>query len=151
MMSRFPIACAFALVLAGCDAAAKKSADPAPEVAIILPEQVSFNEHIRPILAENCYDCHGPDSKTRRPKDAPLRLDRAEDAFGLRDDGRPVIIKGKPAESKLMKLVRSADPDMIMPPHKSRKTLKRGEIAILERWIEQGAEYQADGVLAPVE
>ncbi len=117
---------------------------------MVLPEQVSFNEHIQPILSEYCYHCHGPDSKTREPKDAPLRLDRVEDAFALRDDGRPVIIKGNPRESKLIGLVRSSDPDMIMPPPKSHKILKRGEIALLERWIEQGAEYETHWSFAPV-
>ena len=117
---------------------------------MVLPDQVSFNEHIQPILSEYCYHCHGPDSKTREPKDSPLRLDRVEDAFALRDDGRPVIIKGNPRESKLIGLVRSADPDMIMPPPKSHKILKRGEIALLERWIEQGAEYEAHWSFAPV-
>lgn len=143
-----------ALLLAGCDGLAKKGADSSPpaelEAAFTLPEKVSFNEHIQPILSEYCYHCHGPDSKTREPKDSPLRLDRVEDAFAVRDDGRPVIIKGKPAESKLMGLIRCADPDMIMPPPKSHKVLKRVEIALLERWIEQGAEYEPHWSFAPI-
>lgn len=115
-----------------------------------MPETVSFNEHIQPILSEYCYHCHGPDSKTREPKDAPLRLDRVEDAFVLREDGRPVIVKGKPAESKVMSLIHSADPDMVMPPPKSHKVLGKAQIALLERWIEQGAEYEPHWSFAPV-
>jgi len=99
MTPRILILCVFAAVLIGCDTASRNTAstpeDAAPAApAITLPETVSFNEHIQPVLSEYCYHCHGPDSGTREPKDAPLRLDRMEDAFVLRDDGRPVIIKG---------------------------------------------------------
>ena len=156
MNPRIPALCALAALFAGCDSSSqlsgpKESAAVEPEAAaVLLPAQVSFNEHIQPILSEYCYHCHGPDSGTREPKDAPLRLDRVEDAFALRDDGRPVIIKGKPEESKLISLIHSADPDMIMPPPKSHKTLKKDEIALIERWIEQGAEYEAHWAFAPV-
>ncbi|MBC8127895.1 MAG: DUF1549 domain-containing protein, partial [Gloeobacteraceae cyanobacterium ES-bin-144] len=107
-----------------------------------LPEKISFNEHIQPILSEHCYHCHGPDSGTREPKKSPLRLDRVDDAFALRDDGSPVILKGNPAESSLIKRIHSTDPDEIMPPPKSHKVLGEKEIALLEKWIEQGAEYE---------
>jgi hypothetical protein len=107
-----------------------------------LPAEISFNEHIQPILSEYCYHCHGPDSGTRMPKDAPLRLDRSEDAFALRDDGKPPIIKGKPAESLIVHLIKSKDPDEIMPPAESHKVMKPGEIALLEKWIAQGAKYE---------
>lgn len=120
------------------------------EAVISLPETVSFNEHVQPILSEYCYHCHGPDAGTREPKDAPLRLDLEKEAFVLRDDGRPVIIKGKPAESKLVSLLRSADPDMVMPPPKSHKSLKPEQIAMLEKWIEQGAVYEAHWSFSPV-
>ena len=144
------------LVLSACD---RPSSDPAgvaqvaAEVATPespLPQTVSFNEHIQPLLSEYCYHCHGPDSGTREPKDNPLRLDRPEDAFVLRDNGLPSIIKGKPAESELVKRMHQADPDMIMPPPKSHKTMKPEEIAIIERWIEQGAEYEPHWAFAPV-
>ncbi len=122
-----------------------KPADSAP-----LPEKISFNQHIQPILSEYCYHCHGPDSGTREPKKSPLRLDRVADAFAPRDDGRPVIIKGKPMESALIKHIISADPDEIMPPPKSHKILKSSEIALIKRWIEQGAEYEPHWSLGPV-
>ncbi|MGL4400116.1 MAG: DUF1553 domain-containing protein, partial [Luteolibacter sp.] len=115
-----------------------------------LPEKISFNEHVQPILSEYCYHCHGPDSGTREPKSAPLRLDRVEDEFALRDDGHPVILKGKPAESLFVKRLHEKDPDSIMPPPKSHKTMKAGEIALLERWIEQGAEYEPHWSFAAV-
>lgn len=115
-----------------------------------LPETISFNEHIQPVLSEYCYHCHGPDSGTREPKDAPLRLDRVEDAFLPREDGQPVILKGNPAESMLVKRLHEKDPDWIMPPPRSHKTMNPREIALLERWIEQGAEYEPHWSFAQV-
>jgi hypothetical protein len=119
-------------------------------VKISLPEKISFNEHVQPVLSEYCYHCHGPDSGTREPKDAPLRLDRVEDAFLLREDGKPPILKGNPAESNLVKRLHEKDPDSIMPPPASHKTLSPREIALLERWIEQGAEYEPHWSFAAV-
>ncbi len=114
----------------------------AESVPISLPEKISFNEHIQPILSEYCYHCHGPDSGTRKPKDAPLRLDRPEDAFAKRENGKPVIIAGNAKDSLLVKLLHSEDPKEVMPPPESHKTLSPKEVALLEKWIEQGAEFQ---------
>lgn len=139
-------------LLTGCDRPSQPQAKQAPSAPataegakltpISLPQKISFNEHIQPILSEYCYHCHGPDSATRTPKDAPLRLDREADAFALRDDKKPVIVKGHPEQSALVKRLHATDPDDIMPPPKSHKTLKPDEIAMIERWIEQGAEYE---------
>ncbi|MEO8614931.1 MAG: DUF1553 domain-containing protein [Luteolibacter sp.] len=109
---------------------------------ISIPEKVSFNEHIQPILSEYCYHCHGPDSGTREPKKEPLRLDRVEDAFRPREGGKCVIVKGNPRESMLVQRIHEKDPDSVMPPPKSHKVLKPEEIAMIERWIEQGAEFE---------
>ena len=115
---------------------------PVAQAKGVLPEKVSFNEHIQPILSEYCYHCHGPDSGTRRPDKEPLRLDIEADAFKIRDFGASVIIKGKPAESELIKLIKSKDKDEVMPPPESHKTMGAREIALLEKWVEQGAEYE---------
>ena len=135
-------------LLASCDSSSPKVSSPPP--AAKEPVKISFNEHIQPILSENCYHCHGPDSGTREPKKAPLRLDRMEDAFTPREDGKPVILKGNPAESVLVKRLHETDPDTVMPPPKSHKTMKPEEIAIIERWIEQGAAYEPHWSFAPV-
>ena len=158
-MRHFPlIAAPLALLLAGCqektivihhDADGGKAAVAAAE-AMPLPEKVSFNEHIQPILSEYCYHCHGPDSATRRPDKEPLRLDIEKDAFAIRDFGAPVIVKGKPEESELVKLIRSTDKDEVMPPPESHKTMGGREIALLEKWIEQGAEYEGHWSYEPV-
>ncbi|WP_367874242.1 DUF1553 domain-containing protein [Luteolibacter sp. Populi] len=125
------------------------AAAPAPK-PIVLPETVSFNEHIQPLLSENCYHCHGPDSGTREPKKSPLRLDREADAFVLREDGKPVIVKGKPEESRLVQLIHEKDPEKIMPPPASHKTLGPEQIALLEKWVAQGAKYEAHWSFIPV-
>ncbi|HSP42471.1 MAG TPA: DUF1549 domain-containing protein, partial [Luteolibacter sp.] len=137
-----------ALVIDGAAASNGPEADSA--VKDPLPETISFNDHVQPILSEYCYHCHGPDSGTREPKDAPLRLDRVEDAFALRENGKPVIIKGKPEESLMIHLMRSGDPDVVMPPPASHKTMKPEEVAVIERWIEQGAEYEPHWAFMPV-
>ncbi len=153
MFKRLPVIAVIPILLSSCDPAARSGAEAvAPETEappgmpivepVSLPLEISFNEHIQPILSEYCYHCHGPDSGTREPKKSPLRLDRVEDAFAPRGDGKPVIIKGKPGESQLVHVIRSQDPDVIMPPPKSHKTMNEREIALLERWIEQGAEYE---------
>jgi len=137
------------LVLAGCQEkpvvihpAAEAEADLKAEEKMVLPEEISFNEHIQPILSEYCYHCHGPDSGTRRPDKEPLRLDSEEGLSQMRDFGAPVIIKGKPEESELVKLIRSHDKDEVMPPPESHKVMAPREIALLEKWVAQGAEYE---------
>jgi Protein of unknown function (DUF1553)/Protein of unknown function (DUF1549)/Concanavalin A-like lectin/glucanases superfamily/Planctomycete cytochrome C len=139
----------------GAASAAAKANDANPPVAatvpvVHLPETISFNEHVQPILSEYCYHCHGPDSGTREPKDAPLRLDIEKDAFTPREDGKPVIVKGKPAESSLVKRIHETDPELIMPPPESHKVLGPEQVAILEKWIEQGAPYEAHWAFIPV-
>jgi hypothetical protein len=147
MSSRFHYIAAVlgAVLLVGCDRATTQASTEksVPETVVNpLPAKISFNEHIQPVLSEYCYHCHGPDSGTREPKKAPLRLDRVDDAFAIRDDGRPVILKGNPKDSELVKRLHDKDPDSIMPPPASHKTLNSQEIALIERWIEQGAEYE---------
>jgi Protein of unknown function (DUF1553)/Protein of unknown function (DUF1549)/Planctomycete cytochrome C/Concanavalin A-like lectin/glucanases superfamily len=111
--------------------------------------KVSFNTHIQPILSENCYHCHGPDSSTREPKKEPLRLDRREFAFQARADGKPVIVKGDPEASLLVRLMKSGDPNEVMPPPESHKKLEADQIALIERWIAQGAEYEDHWAFIP--
>jgi mono/diheme cytochrome c family protein len=141
-MTFFPRNCARllallpAILLVGCDKPAPL-AEAATLVTLVaaaetpLPEEISFNEHIQPILSENCYACHGPDSGSRKPDKEPLRLDLADEAFKPRESGTPVIVKGKPAESELIGLIKSTDEDQVMPPPGSHKSLKPREIALL--------------------
>src|SRR4051812_37470078 len=106
--------------------------------AASVPAKLSFNEHVQPILAENCYACHGADPGSRK---AELRLDRAEYAFAPRKDG-PVIVPHDPDHSPLVKRIESKDEKQQMPPPEAHKTLKPEHIALLRRWVAEGAEYQ---------
>src|SRR6266576_1081221 len=71
--------------------------------------KISFNNQIQPILSEYCYPCHGPDSSTRKPKKHPMRLDREQFAFEPRDDGKPVIVKGDPKASEVLRRLNATD------------------------------------------
>ena len=100
--------------------------------------KLSFNEHIQPILSENCYQCHGPDKNTRK---ADLRLDRADDAFAPRKRG-PAIVKGDPDRSQIIARLFLKDPEEVMPPPETHKTLKPEQVALLRQWIAEGAVYE---------
>ncbi|MBI5767963.1 MAG: DUF1553 domain-containing protein [Verrucomicrobia bacterium] len=103
------------------------------------PAKLAYNDQVLPILSENCFACHGPDSGSRK---AELRLDRAEFATAKRKEGPPAIVPGKPDESGLAQRIESKDEKKMMPPPEAHKTLKPAEIALLQRWIAEGAEYQ---------
>jgi hypothetical protein len=98
---------------------------------------IDFNRAIRPILSNNCFQCHGPDPKVRK---AELRLDTEHGAFAnLR--GTDVIVRGKPAESELIRRISAVQPDKAMPPRKTGKKLTPQEIDLLTRWVKEGAPY----------
>ncbi len=98
---------------------------------------VDFNREVRPILASNCFICHGPDEKERKAK---LRLDTREGA--LHDnDGVRAVVPGKPDDSELIKRIITTEKDDLMPPAKSGKKLSEKDIATLKRWVAQGAPY----------
>jgi len=110
-----------------------------------LPERVEFNRDIRPILADSCYHCHGPD-KTKR--EAKLRFDTREGLFGRHDD-ITIVLPGKPAASELYRRVTSQDADERMPPADSGLVLSDRQVAMLKRWIEQGASWQTHWSFIP--
>ncbi|MEX1233051.1 MAG: PSD1 and planctomycete cytochrome C domain-containing protein [Planctomycetaceae bacterium] len=104
----------------------------------IADEPLTFNGDIRPILAANCFACHGLDAKQRQ---ADLRLDVAEGALADRD-GNVAIKPGDVANSLVWQRIASADADVMMPPPDSKKSLTDTEKETIRRWIEQGAGYQ---------
>lgn len=106
---------------------------------------VEFNRDIRPILSDNCYHCHGPAEKSR---EADLRLDLQEHALADRD-GYPAIVAGRPQESLLWERISSNDPDVMMPPPDSNKTLTDDQKLLLKKWIEQGAKWQGHWAFLP--
>jgi hypothetical protein len=104
--------------------------------------RIEFNRDIRPIITENCFACHGPDKNQRKAK---LRLDVREIALE-----RGAIVPGKPGESKLVEHIFSSDPEEIMPPPKSRKTLSNAQKELLRSWIAAGAEYEPHWAYIPL-
>ena len=102
-------------------------------------QPVDFNRDIRPIFSNNCFTCHGPDSKFRQ---ANLRLDLLDDAFTERRPGLAPIVPGDPDASLLIRRITSDDPGYRMPPPESKKSLTEAEKAILARWIAAGAAWE---------
>ena len=104
---------------------------------------LEYNRDIRPILADNCFACHGADSASRK---ADLRLDQREAAI---DYG--ALTPGKPDESELIARVLTDDPDLVMPPPETKKKLTAEQKEMLSRWVAEGAEYQPHwSFIAPV-
>jgi hypothetical protein len=97
-------------------------------------ETVEYNRDIRPLLAENCFACHGADSASRK---ADLRLDKREMAV---DSG--AITAGQPDESELIARIFTDDAELVMPPPETKKTLSAKEKDLFKRWVSAGAEYQ---------
>src|SRR5579884_3014057 len=106
---------------------------------------VAFNRDMRPILAENCFPCHGPDAGKRK---ANLRIDTEDGAFADRG-GRRAIVPGDLVRSALYRRVAAADEEERMPPARSGKRLSARQIDSLRRWIEQGAKWQKHWSLIP--
>jgi mono/diheme cytochrome c family protein len=104
-------------------------------------DAIEYNRDIRPILSENCFACHGPDSAARK---ADLRLDRREAAVQAE-----AIVPGKPEESELIARIDADDPTERMPPKASTKTLTAAQKDLLRRWIAAGAEFQPHWSLIP--
>ena len=106
-----------------------------------VPDVVDFNFHVRPILSDRCFKCHGPDANKRQ---ANLRLDTEEGAFAaLKDDpSKHVIVPGDPMQSALYARLINPDTAEVMPPPSSNLSLTKNEIEIIKRWIAQGAKYK---------
>ncbi|MEY4307630.1 MAG: hypothetical protein RJA95_998, partial [Verrucomicrobiota bacterium] len=102
-------------------------------------ERVQFNRDIRPIFSDTCYACHGPDENKIKGK---LRLDSLDAARKGGKSGEPAIVPGHPEKSEVMKRLLTADADEHMPPAEFHKVLSKDQIALVERWIKEGAEYQ---------
>ena len=109
---------------------------------------INFGRDVRPILADKCFTCHGPDEEHR---EGSLRFDQQESAFGEADSGERAIVPGKPDESEMIVRITSEDESMRMPPEESEKPLEPEEIELLRRWVEQGADWQQHWSLVPPE
>lgn len=111
-------------------------------------DSISYNFDIRPILSDKCFICHGPDANKRQ---AGLRLDIAEEAYKvlLENPGAHAIVPGDPFSSQVVLRINSQDPTFKMPPVESNLSLSEREIELIEKWIEQGAEYEPHWAFVP--
>lgn len=131
MITRLPIA-----GLVACALATLAGAEPG----------ISFNRDVRPILAEKCFTCHGPDERARK---AGLRLDKAEAPFAPAKSGKIALVAGDLAKSELVARITTADTDDLMPPKDFGKPLTAAEVATLKQWVAQGAAYEKHWSLIP--
>ena len=111
-----------------------------------LPEVVDFNYHVKPILSDRCYQCHGPDEKTRK---AGLRLDVESIAFSKLESGKRAFSPGSLYKSESARRILHDDPDIVMPPPEANLALTNREKAIIFKWIEQGAEWKEHWAFLP--
>ena len=134
------------LALVGCQS------DQLPEeVALALektPETVDYNLHVKPIISDRCFKCHGPD---KAKIEADLQLANFEGATQKNKEGRRAIVPGDAGKSELVKRILSHDPEEVMPTPKSNLALTADEKAVLIKWIEQGAEYKEHWSLTKIE
>lgn len=114
-----------------------------------LPKTIDFNFHIRPILADRCYKCHGPDDNAR---EAELRLDLEKEAFAkLKESSGRAFVKGNYGKSVAWHRITSDDPDFQMPPPTSNLSLSAQEKALITKWIDQGAKWKDHWAFSPPE
>ncbi len=129
--SRFILAAAWTALVVAC----------APRLAVAADDLPGFNRDIRPILAEKCYACHGPDSGTRK---ADLRLDTEAGSH------ESVIVPGDAESSEVISRVSSDDPDQRMPPPSSKKSpLTPQQVELLRKWINAGGKYEQHWAYIP--
>ncbi len=118
-----------ACLVAGLTLSASSALAAAPEADV--PQ---FNRDIRPILTENCLACHGADKNKIKGE---LRLDQRAVAVK-----KEAIVPGQSAKSKLIERLLTTDPEEVMPPPETHKSLKPEQIALLKKWIDAGAPYE---------
>ncbi|MCA9010555.1 MAG: PSD1 domain-containing protein [Planctomycetaceae bacterium] len=127
--------CGWAAFLSGPPLQGTAQAQTTPE-----KQKLSFDRDIRPLLAEKCFACHGPAASR---DDGEIRLDIRSELLLPDEQGRAVLVPGKPEYSELIRRIESMDDGEMMPPPSSKKTLSDQEKATLSRWVSEGAEYEA--------
>lgn len=141
------------VILKSCGQKEKSSLPPGMTATAgtdYLPEQVDFNLHVRPLLSDRCFACHGPDANKR---ESGYRLDTEEGAFKAMKDRPGVfgIVAGNTEKSEVIHRIFSDNPDEIMPPPASNLMLSENEKKLLSRWIVQGAKWKKHWSFIPVE
>lgn len=113
-----------------------------------IPSVIDFNFHIRPILSDRCFKCHGPDANQRK---ADLRLDTEAGLYhALKDNPEGhVIVHGNSKESELYRRLTSEDTSQVMPPPNANLEISEYEKKLIRKWIDQGAKYQKHWAFIP--
>ena len=109
-------------------------------------QEVRYNRDVLPILAENCFACHGFD---RARREAGLRLDSQAPATTVLESGARAIVAGHAEQSALVERITATDPDLRMPPASTGKQLTAVQVDTLRRWIDEGARYEVHWALLP--
>jgi len=138
--------CVTLVMLLGCQPPVTED----PDILVRLPETVDFNYHVRPLLSDRCFACHGPDENTR---EAGLRLDVEDAAFAelAENPGHYAVRRGSLRRSEMATRIASEDPELQMPPPESNLALSDYEVALLRRWIQQGAAWEPHWAFTPPE
>jgi mono/diheme cytochrome c family protein len=137
---------ALALCAAALAAAAALSAEKSASADEAAP--VSFNRDIRPVFADTCFRCHGPDKNSRQ---AGLRLDIREEATKKTKSGVIPIVPGKPEESEIIRRIFSTEKYEVMPPVDAHKELSPRQKELIKRWVAEGAKYEGHWAYQPVQ
>ncbi|HMS15331.1 MAG TPA: DUF1549 domain-containing protein [Planctomycetota bacterium] len=119
----------------------------AMQVRTVAQDPVDFNRDIRPLLSENCFNCHGFDAQQRK---ADLRLDTREGLFSERK-GRSPVVPGEPSKSEILVRIAHADEAHRMPPKSTGLSIPSEGISLLTRWIEEGAVYSEHWAFLPLQ
>jgi mono/diheme cytochrome c family protein len=107
---------------------------------------IGYNRDIRPILSDNCFSCHGPDTANQK---GGLRLDLRDSAVKPAKSGEVAIVPGDTSKSSLIARIESPDKDEVMPPPKAHKTVSPEQRAKLRQWISEGAAYEKHWAFLP--
>lgn len=132
------------LALVFLNAGSSSAQEQNAETESVVADAIQYNRDVRPILAENCFACHGPDSASRK---AGLRLDDRDAAIEMM-----AIVPGDADSSELIdRVFRGEDDDLAMPPIDGHKRLSNQQRELLRLWVNQGAPYQPHWSLIPPE
>lgn len=139
MKSSLRILLVFAIAVMGIFVYSRCSDTQAQETA--MPDVIDYNYHIRPILSDRCFKCHGPDANKRK---ANLRLDTPEGAYAAFKDNPSMhaIVPGHPESSDAFQRLITKDTSLRMPTMSSHLTVTSHEVDLIEKWIKQGAVYK---------
>ena len=113
----------------------------ATNFGLVKAEEIKFNRNIRPILSDNCFSCHGPNSKDAK-RGLQLHTESTATAPLRKTKNRRAIVPGNKKASEVWTRINALDPEDRMPPIKSNHTLTKNQIKVIGQWIDEGAKYE---------